>query len=439
MQIISLVAENIKRLTAVSIKPDGKVVTISGRNDQGKSSVLDSIWYGLGGVANIDPQPIHDGAQEGSVFLDLGDIRVTRKFRRKEGVPAFTTTLTVESADGKKFASPQTMLDELVGRFSLDPMAFIRMKPKEQYDQLKVLVPGLDMDDIEAKDKADYEARTHENRLEKELRAAANAIQVTLNPVKVVDEAPLLDKLAKAGEHNDLINARTQRRRDAETKAAAFESQIEAENGMIKEYEAKIAASKNLIEVITKEALELRQKLKDAPPLDEPIDTLEVSKALSAARETNAIAQKQKERKELLDKADRRLEFSKSLTQAMEARETHKNAMIAGAKFPVPGLGLGKEEVLIDGFPFAQAATSKKIRTAVALAMAFKPAIKVIRITDGSLLDSDAMKIVAEMAEANDTQVWVESVTDGTGVGIVIEDGMVKEIAPPPAKAKAKA
>ena len=39
MKIIELRAENIKRLVAVTIKPDGNMVEITGRNGHGKTSV----------------------------------------------------------------------------------------------------------------------------------------------------------------------------------------------------------------------------------------------------------------------------------------------------------------------------------------------------------------------------------------------------------------
>ena len=39
MKIIELQAENVKRLRAVTISPEGHIVEISGRNGQGKSSV----------------------------------------------------------------------------------------------------------------------------------------------------------------------------------------------------------------------------------------------------------------------------------------------------------------------------------------------------------------------------------------------------------------
>ena len=43
LRIISLEAENVKRLKAVRIRPDKTVVMIEGKNEAGKSSVLDAI------------------------------------------------------------------------------------------------------------------------------------------------------------------------------------------------------------------------------------------------------------------------------------------------------------------------------------------------------------------------------------------------------------
>ena len=47
--IVTLEAENIKRLKAVEITPEGNLVVVGGKNAQGKSSVMDSIAYALGG------------------------------------------------------------------------------------------------------------------------------------------------------------------------------------------------------------------------------------------------------------------------------------------------------------------------------------------------------------------------------------------------------
>lgn len=53
------------------------------------------------------------------------------------------------------------------------------------------------------------------------------------------------------------------------------------------------------------------------------------------------------------------------------------------------------------------------------------PTIRVIRISDGSLLDSENMAVIAEMAQENDFQCWIERVDESRQVGFVIEDGSI--------------
>ena len=63
LKIVKLEAENFKRLRAVSITPEGNVIEITGRNEQGKTSILDLIWAVLGGSEAVKdtPQPIRQG------------------------------------------------------------------------------------------------------------------------------------------------------------------------------------------------------------------------------------------------------------------------------------------------------------------------------------------------------------------------------------------
>jgi hypothetical protein len=49
----------------------------------------------------------------------------------------------------------------------------------------------------------------------------------------------------------------------------------------------------------------------------------------------------------------------------------------------------------------------------------------VLRIREGSLLDSGSLALIAGMADENDYQVWIETVDDTGTVGIMMEDGMV--------------
>lgn len=426
MKIIKLEAENFKRLKAVKITPEGDIVNITGENGAGKSSVLDSIWAALGGAAALPKVPVRVGAEEAKITVDLGTYKVTRKFKDK-GEGEFTTSLVIENPDGSRPKSPQTLLDEIVGKMTMDPEAFIRLSPKAQFDALKVLVPGLDLDDIKAKNDADYERRTAENRKAKEARSAAALVGAKDGKrIQRIDTAEMMAKLASASEVNKGIEDRKARRAAATKQVETYLDMIAKNKDEIVALQNRIAALQADINSYTKEATSLEIRLQNAEPLPPPVDTAELTRAISEANAANAEAEKQERRDAALAEAEKHEAAAKALTEAMEAREEHKRAAIAAAKFPVEGLSLGEEEVLIDGLPFDQAHTSKKIRTSMAIAMAANPEVRVIRIVNGSMLDSKSMKIVADMAREGDFQVWVERVSDGDGVGIIIEDGHAK-------------
>ena len=145
MKIIALEAENLKRLTAVRIAPDGNLVQITGKNGQGKTSVLDAIWWAMAGTSNVQTTPIRKGEDQAIINLDLGDIKVRRKFIAQED-GGYTTSITVENGEGARFLSPQNMLDALVGQLSFDPLAFSRMKPADKVQALRSLVKDFDFD-----------------------------------------------------------------------------------------------------------------------------------------------------------------------------------------------------------------------------------------------------------------------------------------------------
>ena len=125
MKIISLEAENIKRLVAVEIHPDTNLVEITGKNGQGKTSVLDAIWWALGSQKVVQQKPVRDGQDNGFVRLDLGEYVVTRKFKAKDG-GEYTTSITVENKEGARYQSPQEVLNGFVGQLTFDPLAFAR-------------------------------------------------------------------------------------------------------------------------------------------------------------------------------------------------------------------------------------------------------------------------------------------------------------------------
>ncbi len=117
-----------------------------------------------------------------------------------------------------------------------------------------------------------------------------------------------------------------------------------------------------------------------------------------------------------------------TLTEKLKAFDAAKETAISEAKMPVDGLGFGDGVVLLNGYPFADASKAEQIAASLQLAMASKPRLRVAFIRDGSLLDSDSMKVIAKIAEDLDIQIWIETVEKETPGAIVIEDGSVARI-----------
>lgn len=430
MKIISLQAENFKKLHAIEITPDGNFVQITGRNGQGKTSTLDAIWVALAGTGVSPKEPIRKGAESAKIRLDLGEIVVTRHFKAGEK-NTYTTSLTVESAEGARYPSPQKMLDSLLGALSFDPLAFSRMDAKAQFNELRKFVPDVDFDAIDRANLGDYQKRTEVNRRHKETKAAAEQIKVSEKaPVELINESALVDSLREAGEHNADIERRKAGRE-------TMQSQIDNGEAAIGQLRAQIAEWVDLIEDAEERiknsfiALDAKkEKLAGAPPLPDVIDTAAVAARLNEARTNNATHAKwstdSKRRAELLGTATKLADESAVLTKAMEDRLADKQAKIAAAKLPIDGISFGDGTVLLNDLPFDQASDAEKLRTSVAISMAANPKLPVVLIRDGSLLDEDGLRLVAEMADTRNCQVWIERVASSGSVGIVLENGYVK-------------
>ena len=171
MNVIELRAQNFARLSAVTIRPDGSLVQITGRNSAGKSSVLGAIWTALKGRAAAPVQPVHAGAEEARIDLDIGAMKIVRTFKKSKGGDV-TSDLKVTLADGGRVGTkPQAMIDALLGDLAFDPLEFARLPADRQFDRVKALVPNFNFEDNAARRKNAFDERTMENRKAKEAAA----------------------------------------------------------------------------------------------------------------------------------------------------------------------------------------------------------------------------------------------------------------------------
>jgi len=115
------------------------------------------------------------------------------------------------------------------------------------------------------------------------------------------------------------------------------------------------------------------------------------------------------------------------LTKRMKDIDKEKGRMIEEADIPVEGLSFNEEGIFINGIPFEQESSSKQLKVSMHMAMALNPKLRVLLVKDGSLLDKDSIKEIEKVAKENDFQMWVEKVGEDEEIGIIIEDGGVKQ------------
>lgn len=435
--IVRLLSENVKRIKAIEITPEGNVVELTGENGAGKTSVIDSIYYALTGKKVIPREPIRRGQDKAKIQVDMGELIITRGMTLQED-GSYTTTLTVETDTGMMAKSPQDMLKSIVGALTADPLAFIDLKPEQQFEQLKMFVPGFDFDANAAARKKRFELRTDSNRRVKELAARVDAILIAEGePPARVDESALVAALEQAGEHNTEIERRKANRRTVEARIARREENILARDNENQLDKRKIEQLQEQIKRRNEAhnddlaANEEDQKmLNAAPALPEPIDTGEIRAKIAAARDTNQAAdeysRKVQMKQELAGEITLAQAISRDFTAEIEQIDTEKEKAITTAKMPVDGIGFGDGYVTLDGFPFDQASASAQMRAAIALAMAANPQVRVLLIRDASRLDKKSWQLLADMARENDFQVWAESVESDRPGAIIIEDGAVR-------------
>lgn len=440
MKIVNLVAENFKKLKAVEIIPQGNIIEITGKCEQGKTTVLDAIQAALCGQKW--DEPVRQGEEKGKVVVNLGDKIVTRTFTKAGG-----GTLKVESKDGAKYPSPQALLDKLVGKIAFDPLAFSREKdPKKQVDMLLkvvdikvdaehlktisgVVVPvspnPLDM--LNTAWKTVYENRTISNRqLDTATKARDSLPDVAkVEAVSVVELVAEKEKLQAVNETNkldrDILQQAIGKVEGLKSEKQLLMKKVERLERELGDAKGELVAKGN--EIFTAEID--RTRLQVAVDALQDKDLTEINTKIANADKNNKQAQQYIDRQAKQADVAKYQTESDDYTAKLEAIKKYKTEIISKTKFPVPGLDFSGGGVVFEKKPFSQASGAQKMRVGIGIGMAGNPELRVIMLDGYESLDSDQRKIVKEMAAEHDFQVWTTSVSS-EGVGIYIEDGEIK-------------
>lgn len=456
LKIIEFRAENTKRLKAVTIRPDPEhpVVVLTGKNRQGKSSIIDAIWMALGGKSSIPGKPIRAGETEAVATLDLGEFIVERRITDKGAY------LNVTTKEGFKAPSAQNFLNSRLGEHAHNPLEFMRLSPAEQVTALQGMVDlkldlkefeevsGLPTQGIQASHadpvtlldhayKHLFDQRGEINREVKRLEATLKSMKAEIPPGREEQQPVSVQELFTERQALEAKKVSNDKQREAvgrdDAKLADMEKLCEEIHKERMEIQARLAKLEEQYNQLHEEYRQMEGELVISRTAIEQLtdpDFSEIDARIAAADETNRIANLVKSCTDSSADLEAVSAQSMDLTSRLAGIKDLKGRLIAEAGLPVPGLGFENGQVTYNNLPLSQASGREQIEISCAICMARHPAIGILTIDIGwSELDSEGKEIIRKWAEQVGAQIWVTRVTDDMQEGgFYIEDGELTAI-----------
>jgi predicted ATP-binding protein involved in virulence len=400
MQISHVTVDNFKRIKGVDVEITGNVITIGGRNAQGKSSFIDAIWNTLGGKQRAVTRPVRDGETHGEAEITIEDAEGNGLVVKRTWKVGKASQLTVRPIGSKaKISEAQGTLDRLIGAFAFDPLEFANLEKTKARDVLIDLI-GVDLSELDAEYDEAYQARLEQGREVKRIQGSLESLE---RPAAgLPDDYVSVAALVKEREETGRVSNLTDGARERMSIIAATIRELQEESGQLAEKVQKGSAW-----------------------LSSRRDLQTIEQEMVDAETTNASirdAERYRETREELKAAES--EHGQLDIRVKEAQQA-KAAALASAQLPIEGLSFDESGVLYNGVPFEQASAAERIRVSVAIATAMNPELKVICVKDGSLLDEQSRADLIRLAEEFGVQLFLELVGNTGAETLVFEDGVI--------------
>lgn len=416
-KLISFEANNIMclRFAECEFSGDGQLVKIGGQNGAGKSCLIDALnfaFYGKKGTGK--PDVLRWGAEKGYVKVELSgqQFQIRRSINASGG-----EVLTVRGADGKPLKKAQAVINELVGTIGIDPSVIWKMNDKEIAEKLREAM-GVNLDDLDAKEKELVEERRVQNKLVEQGKARLEETEFfTGYPEAPTSVSELAKEINEANQHNRTID-------DAENHLRQAEGQMMAIEDEILKLKERISQLEQDQENNWQRALEFKKILDEK----ERIDTQAITARMSTIEADNEKIVANKRRKLLESKLEEDKAAFDKLQADIDSVRQERRERIAQAKFPLDGVGFDAEgNFTMDDRPWNSYSDGERLFAAFELALAMSPPVQLVIIRNGAWIDDQGKREIAEIAQERGYLVLMEVVGEND-VQIVMEDGQMKDM-----------
>lgn len=410
-KIIELQTENFKRIKAVEIQFRQKGLTvIGGKNAQGKTSVLDSIMFTVGGKKympdNVNRKESMSNAYQKVVF-DNG-IVAERKGKNHD--------LYVTDTKGMK--AGQTLLDSFVSSFALDIAKFMNGDDKAKAKTLLSII-GLD-DKLAEMDKEEKTLEQERLFIGRDLKTVTGALAKMEHyedvPEQPVDTSALLEAQHTAIETNKYNESR---RSELKRFNEQFEHMVERKKELTKQLEALTDSMADLSDRIIVES--------EAVALLKDVDITGISEQIESAAEINAKIAANARYAEMEQQVnDCRNKYNDYDTKIKNLRDS-RIALLEGAEMPLNGLTIEDGRLLFKGQPWGNMSGAEQLIVATSIVRKINPECGFVLLDKLEQLDEDTLSEFNTWLETVDLQAIGTRVSTGAECTVIIEDGSVKE------------
>nr|DAK48391.1 MAG TPA: STRUCTURAL MAINTENANCE OF CHROMOSOMES PROTEIN [Caudoviricetes sp.] len=410
IKIASLTTENVKRVKSVHIEPSPNGLTIiGGNNNNGKTSILDSIAWALGGNKYRPSKAQREGSVvPPTINLKLSNgLIVERKGKNSD--------LKVTDPTGNK--AGQNLLDSFVEELAINLPKFINSSDKEKANTLlEIIGVGQQLYELECQEKEKYNMRRsigqiadQKEKFAKEQPFYPEAPKTLVSITDLITQQQ--DILAKNGEN--------QRKRDMTDQLHRQATQLMAE---IERQEDTLARLKEQYQSVLRD-YDVAQKTSEQLQ-DESTEELEESIANIEAINIKVRANLDREKAEQ-DAAEYRTQYS-SLTTEIESLRKQRIDLLQNADLPLEGLSVEDGELLYNGQRWDNMSGSQQLMVSTAIVRKLKPECGFVLIDKLEQMDMQTLNEFGAWLEQEGLQAIATRVSTGDECSIIIEDGYVK-------------
>lgn len=412
IKINSLEIENVKRVKAVKLAPSSCGLTvIGGKNKQGKTSVLDSIAWALGGKKYQPTQPTREGSVvPGRLKLVLSNGLVVER----NGVNG---DLKVTDPEGKK--AGQTLLNDFIEELALNLPKFMNSSSKEKADiLLNIIGVGVQLHQLEKQENEIYNNRRaigqiadQKCKFAKEMNFYSDVPKAPVSAKNLIDQQQAI--LAQNGE-----NARKREKvKQYEWEVSKYTQSVSDLKQQLSEAETKLNEAKGNFAMANKDVIEL---------FDESTEELErnIEQIDELNRKVRANLDKDKaeqDAQELRDQYDEQ-------TSKLESVRRQKMELLDNADLPLSELSVKEGEIIYKGQQWDNMSGSEQLMVATAIVKKLNPKCGFVLIDKLEQMDLDTMNEFGAWLEEQGLQAIATRVsTSADECSLIIQDGYVLE------------